>query len=111
MKTTLIINRNTMGAGDDVLGARILQTLLNKAGAALRELETIVFYNGGVHLLVDGSSCLQALTALHDAGVELVACGTCVDHFGLRERVRVGTIGGMEDILKAIEAAEKVVTL
>ncbi|HRX87657.1 MAG TPA: DsrE family protein [Phycisphaerae bacterium] len=111
MKTVVVINRTTMGTGDDVLGARILQTFLGKAGAALRTLDAILFYNSGVKVLSDGSPCLPALAALEQNGIELIACGTCVDHFELRDRIRVGVIAGMDDLLRSMDAAERVITL
>ena len=110
MKTVLAINSAGMGHGDSELGGRILQTLLNKA-SALRGLETIVFYNTGVKLLVEGSSYLPSLAALDRSGVDLIACGTCVDHFGLREAVKVGEVGSMDAILAALNEADKVITI
>ncbi len=111
MKTVLVINHAAMGHGDDELGTRILLALLNKAAGALDGLETVVFYNGGVKLLTDGSPVLQALAGLDAAGVDLIGCGTCIDHFDLRDRIRVGEIAGMDDILRAMNGAERVITI
>lgn len=111
MKTVLIVNAEGMGRGDDALGQRILKTLLGKARTAFPGLEAIAFYNGGVRLLAEGSELLQPLAVLEDAGVELIACGTCVDQFQLRERLRLGRVGSMDEILGELERAEKVITL
>lgn len=110
MKTVVIVNGEGMGRGDPDLGQRILKTFLGKAGA-LQGLDALVFYNAGVKALVEGSDLLQPLAALDGNGVDLIACGTCVDHFGLREQVRVGEVLGMDDILSRLSAAEKVITL
>ena len=110
MKTVLVINHAGMGHGDDALGLRILQTLLGKV-RAFRELEAIVLYNSGVKLLAAGSPAVQPLAAIETGGVEIVACGTCVDHFGLRESIKVGRIGSMDDILALMNGAAKAVTL
>jgi selenium metabolism protein YedF len=110
MKTVLVLNSDQMGHGDEQLGGRILQTMLNKA-SALRDLDAILFYNGGAKLAAEGSACLQALAALEQNGVDLIVCGTCVDHYGLRETIKVGHIGSMDDILAAMNAAGKVITL
>ena len=110
MTTAIIINHNGMGHGDDVLGLQILQTALNKA-AVFRQLEAIVFYNGGVKILFEGSECLPVLAALHDLGVELIACGTCVNHFASPEKVCIGTVGTMDDIVAVLARAKKVITL
>ena len=110
MKTVVVVNSEGMGHGDAVLGARILQTLLNKI-SALHELETLLFYNAGVKLLAEGSSMLPVLAVIEDNGVELIACGTCVDHFDLREKIRVGRVGSGDDVLAEMDRAEKVITL
>ena len=111
MKTVIVINQEGMGSGDPELGKKILKTFFTKAPAAFRELEAIVFYNGGVRCLVEGSEFLPALSTLSEHGVALIACGTCVDAFELRDRIRVGAVGSMDEILKELEAAAKVITL
>lgn len=110
MTTAIIVNRNGMGHGHDVLALDILKTLLSKA-SAFRKLEAIVFYNGGVKVLFEGSDFLPVLAALHDRGVDLIACGTCVDRFAHPDKVKVGTIGSMDDIVAVLEKADKVITL
>ncbi len=110
MKTLVVINSSTMGRGDDDLGRRILQTLLGKV-RSVGGLDAIVLYNSGVKLLAPGSPMLPQLGALEDAGVEVIACGTCVDHFEIRESIKAGTIGSMDSILSMMSAADKVITL
>jgi len=71
----------------------------------------ICFYTDGVKLTVEGSPALDELKTLQDQGVELVICSTCVDTFGLRDKVRVGVVGGMPDIITAITQADNAITL
>lgn len=111
MKTVVVVNQEGMGAGDPELGRKILGTFFTKAPGAFAALEAVLFYNSGVRCLAEGSPYLPALSTLEDQGVDLIACGTCVDAFELRERLRVGTIGSMDLILSEIERAEKVLTL
>ena len=110
MKTSIVVNGDGMGRGDEALGRKILGTFLAKS-PAIEGLDSILFYNAGVKLLADGSPVLQPLAALVDRGVDLIACATCVDHFELRERIRVGTIGSMDDIVRRMNASAKVITL
>lgn len=111
MRTVIVLRGGGMGAGDEALGERILLTFLHKAGSALPGLEAILLYNAGVKLICEGSAHLAALTLLEEQGVDVIACGTCVDHFGLRERVRTGTVGNMDQLLQELAHAEKVITL
>lgn len=110
MRTIVVLGRDGMGQGDDELGRKILATFLRKSGA-IREITAIVLFNSGVKLVAKGSPVLPELTQLHDGGVDLKPCATCVDAFGLRERIAVGTISTMDEIIAEMNRAEKVVTL
>jgi intracellular sulfur oxidation DsrE/DsrF family protein len=71
----------------------------------------IAFYGEGVKLTCDGSPVLNQLRALAEKGSRLIICQTCLDFFGLRDKVHVGVIGGMGDIVAAMYSAEKVVSV
>lgn len=71
----------------------------------------ILFYTDGVKLACEGSPALEQLKALEAKGVELLLCSTCLDYFGLREYVKVGVVGGMPDIIEAMQRATKVIGL
>jgi len=71
----------------------------------------MAFLTRGVHLVAEGSPALERLAAMERRGVRLIVCKTCVDHFGLADKIRVGVIGGMGDILAAQIVAKKVIAL
>jgi intracellular sulfur oxidation DsrE/DsrF family protein len=71
----------------------------------------ICFYTDGVKLTCEGSPVLAELAALEGRGVRLVICSTCLGYFGLTENVRVGVVGGMPDILAAMQTADSVITM
>jgi intracellular sulfur oxidation DsrE/DsrF family protein len=108
MKTVLVLNNDQMGQGDEVLGRKILATFLRKS-PVMKNLTAIVFYNRGVKLVVDGSPVLTELTQLHEAGVELRPCGTCLDYYQLKPAV--SRPSNMDEIIRELDQAEKVVTL
>jgi intracellular sulfur oxidation DsrE/DsrF family protein len=83
MTTAIIINNRTLGHGDAELGERLMGSFLRKLWGQAEKPKEIVFYNTGVLLLAEGSAVLDALTELERAGVDLIACGTCVAHFDL----------------------------
>ncbi len=108
MRTVVVLNQDQMGHGDRVLGQKILGTFLRKA-IVLEELDALVFFNSGVMLLTAASPVLAELTLLGERGVDLVPCGTCVQHFGAQ--LVVGKVSDMDTILKELAAAQKVITL
>lgn len=111
MKKALVVNSEYMGAGDNELGAKLIGSLLRKLWAAETRPEAILFYNSGVKLLAEGSSALDALNGLYEAGVDLIACGTCCTFFDITEKVKVGRIGDMQEISGIMMSADSVVTI
>ena len=110
MGTVILLNKSHMGHGDVELGRKILATFLRKS-IAITDLETIALYNEGVKLAATASPVATELTMLHERGVDILPCATCVDHFGLRDRLCVPKIGTMDEIVDAMKKADKVITL
>lgn len=109
--TVFLITHNGIGHADTALQQKLLHTWLRLILEARMFPAAICFYTEGVYLVTEGSPVLELLHQLEKEGVRLIICSTCLDYFGLREKVRVGTIGGMPDILEAQARAEKVITL
>ena len=107
--TVFTIQGETMGRGDDALGAKILGSFFRTLGTLDEKPDAIVFYNAAVKHLAAGSPHLEALSALHAAGVDLLACVTCLEHFALTEKLAVGTVSNMREILQRTMGAAKVV--
>ena len=111
-KNVFAFNSYGMGVTDDV---NLKITLAKKFLALIASADPlpaqICFYTDGVRLTVEGSPVLDELKVLAAKGVELVICSTCVDTFGLRDKVRVGVVGGMPDIITALVQADNAVTL
>ena len=71
----------------------------------------ICFYAEGVFLVVEGSPVLETLRSLEAKGVRLVICNTCLNFYELADKVQVGVVGGMTDMIEAQNLAAKVITL
>jgi intracellular sulfur oxidation DsrE/DsrF family protein len=109
--TIVLITREGMGSADIALQHKLLDTYL-KLLIENNSLPAIIcFYTDGVKLVVEGSPLLERLSELEQKGVRLIICSTCLNYFGLSEKVRVGIVGGMPDILEAQIKASKVITL
>jgi selenium metabolism protein YedF len=111
MKKAIIINSEIMGKGDDNLGRNLMGNFLRKLWASNDKPDIIAFYNSGVKLLGEGSTVLDALNGLHDQGVELVACGTCIDFYELDKKIKVGRRTDMVEIVSIMMEAGKVITI
>jgi len=71
----------------------------------------ILFYADGVKLTIEGSPCLRELETLSDSGVSLIICRTCLEYYGLTDKLAVGEIGNILRIIEAQAAATKVITV
>ena len=112
MKDTLVvIAREGMGSAEPALRMKLVGTWLTLLLQGESLPGAICFYTDGVKLAVEGSPVLEQLGKLEEKGVHLILCKTCLDFFGLSEKVRVGVVGGMGDILAAQTIATKVVNL
>ena len=107
----VVINSEQMGRGDDALGARLLGNYLRTLASLEAKPEALVFYNAAVKLLGPGTQHLEALRQLDEAGVELLACVTCLEHFQLAGKLAVGQVSNMREIVQRTIAASKVITL
>jgi selenium metabolism protein YedF len=109
--TVLLIASDSVGRGDDELGGILIRSFLH----TLNEVEplpgTIVFLNAGVKLTMEGSSVLEDLASLTEKGVQILACGTCLGHFGLKGKVAVGEVSNMYTIAETLLGAGKVVAV
>ena len=107
----IVITRDGMGSGDVALQHKLLGTYLRLLLENDSLPAAICFYTDGVKLVVEGSPLLERLSRVEQRGVRLIICSTCLNYLGLTEKVRVGTAGGMPDILAAQIEASKVITL
>jgi len=111
VRTVVVVHGETMGSGSEELGTVLMAAFLRKVAASHVAPERIIFYNAGVKLLAEGSPARDAIEHLASSGVDLVACGTCVEFFGLRDAMKAGRIGSMEGIVADLMRADKVVTV
>ncbi len=107
--SVVVIDSLYMGKGDVELG-RILMKGFIYTLSEMEELpKTILFYNEGVKLVVDGAESLQDLKTLEERGVEILSCGTCLNFYGLTESLGVGSITNMYTILERQMRATRVI--
>lgn len=107
--TIVVIASDRMGEGNDELGKVLMKGFIF-AVTQLEELpKTILFYNGGATLTTEGSESLADLKLLEEQGVEILACGTCLDYYGLKDKLCVGNVTNMYTIVETMNAADKII--
>lgn len=109
--TILLFTRNGLGNAPAELQQKLAVKFLQLTLQANTLPAKILFYTDGVKLACAGSPVIEELKAMKERGVELILCSTCLDYFSLRDKVQVGIVGGMPDIIEAMGEAEKVISL
>ena len=110
--TVLLVSSEAMGRGEHVeLGNILMRAFFHTLGEAEPLPGTIIFLNSGVRLVAEGSPVLDDLTALATKGVEVLACGTCLDYYGLSDRLRVGLVSNMYTIAELLLNSGRQITL
>ncbi len=96
----VVLSSDVMGSGDDELGATLMKAFVFALTQQDELPATIVAYNGGVKLTVEGSPVLDDLKKLAEAGVEIMSCGTCLNHYGISDKLAVGEVTNMYVIVE-----------
>lgn len=105
----VVLSNNCMGEGDEALGKVLMKGFIY----ALTELDQlpkkILLYNGGAKLAVEGSDALEDLKLLESKGVEILTCGTCLNFYGIQEKLAVGSVTNMYVIAESMMAAHQII--
>ncbi|MEB3072158.1 sulfurtransferase-like selenium metabolism protein YedF [Parvimonas sp. C2] len=109
--TVIAISKDFMGNGSEELGKLLIKGFVYTSSEYEKLPKTLVFFNSGVKLTCEGSPCTDDLQKLKDKGVEIISCGTCLDYFGLKEKLLVGEISNMYTIYETLFNAEKVINI
>lgn len=104
-----VVSADHMGEGNDELGQALIKGFLFAMTMQEELPSTILFYNGGAHLTCQGSDSLEDLKSLQERGVEILTCGTCLDFYGLKDQLAVGSVTNMYDIVERQMKADLVI--
>ena len=100
---------DVMGQGSDELGATLMKGFLFALGQLPQLPRTVLFYNGGAKLTVEGSASLEDIKSLEERGVEIMTCGTCLNYYGLTDKLAVGSVTNMYSIVEKLAGASRVI--
>ena len=105
----IVVSSNEMGQGEKALGQTLIKAFLFAVTKQDKLPSKMLFYNSGAYLTCEGSDSLEDLKTLEAEGVEIYTCGTCLNFYELTEKLAVGSITNMYDIVEMMEKAGKVI--
>ena len=105
----VVISSDRMGSGNDELGKVLIKGFIFAITQLDKLPKTMLFYNGGATLTAEGSDSLEDLKHLEEQGVEILTCGTCLNYYGLSEKLQVGSVTNMYAIVEKMSGADKII--
>jgi selenium metabolism protein YedF len=103
------LNSNLLGVGDEALGLILMRSFLKTLLDLNPKPNRLILINSGVRLASEGSEVLETLKNLSDQGVEILSCGTCLDFYGLKEKLKVGAVSNMFEIAQSLLDAVRLI--
>jgi selenium metabolism protein YedF len=108
-KVVVYVNSNLLGVGEEALGTILMRSFLKTLLDLKPTPSKLIFINSGVRLTTEGSEVLESLKAISERGIEILSCGTCLDFYGLKEKLKVGIISNMYDIAQSLLEADRLI--
>ena len=105
----VVLSGNVMGTGDPRLGTSLMKAFVFALTKQDQMPDTILCYNTGAYLTCEGADTLEDLKLLESEGVTILTCGTCLDFYGLKEKLAVGGVTNMYDIVERMETAAQII--
>lgn len=107
----VFITTDKLGEGDERLGSILMKAFLNTMHDSEPKPAMILFINNGVRLTIEDSEVLDSLEALIQDGVQIMSCGTCLTYYDILDKLKVGIVGNMYDIVNALLEAGKIIKI
>ena len=108
---SILVASNLFGNGDEKLGETLMKVYINTLAETDVLPENLMFLNSGVKLTCEGSDVLDSLSTLKNKGVNIISCGACLDFYNLKEKIKVGEIGNMYQIIEIMNTSNNTIKL
>lgn len=107
----LLITSDRLGDGPEELGYLLMKNFIFTLLETPQQPDRILFLNSGVLLATEGAETVEALKRLEERGIELLACGVCLDYFKKKEQLAVGQTTNMFSTAEHLLTASSVIKL
>jgi selenium metabolism protein yedF len=101
-RQTVLIKSCFLGVGDEALGNTLMKAFIFTLTQSKPLPKKVMFLNSGVKLTTENEETIKNLQVLENEGTEIVSCGTCLDFYNLKDKLKVGSVGNMYDIVDSL---------
>ena len=108
-RVVVYVSSDQMGIGDEELGRILMRAFLKTLKDVTPKPQKLILVNSGVRLTTEGSEVIESIKELEGLNVDVLSCGTCLDYFQLKDKLRVGLVSNMFDITSALVKADRVI--
>jgi len=105
----IVIATTEMGAGDTALTENLMQGFIHTVAEKENKPSHVIMYGTGVKLAIKGSEAIEDLRSLESAGVKVLSCGICLDYYEVANKLEVGGVTTMKEVVDILAASENVV--
>lgn len=106
---TVVLSADVMGSGDEKLGKSLMKAFVFALTKQDQLPQTILCYNKGAFLSCEGADTIEDFKILEAEGVNILTCGTCLDFYGIKEKLAVGTVTNMYEIVEKMEQSKTII--
>ena len=107
----VFISSNKMGNGNDELGEVLMKGFIYTLTESKPYPKSILLVNSGVKLSTENHDTVGNFKILEEAGVEILSCGTCLDYYGLKESLKVGSVTNMYTIVDIMKNSSQTISI
>jgi selenium metabolism protein YedF len=108
-RIVVCIDSDRLGIGDEALGSILMREFLEALLGLEKKPNRLLLINSGVRLSTEGSDSMETLAKLSEAGTEILSCGIYLDFYGLKDKLRVGSISNMYEITSSLLEANRLI--
>lgn len=105
----VVLYSDCMGTGDESLGKQLMKGFVFALTKQDQLPAKVIMYNRGAFLSSENEDTIQDLKTLEAQGVEILTCGTCLNHYGLADKLAVGSVTNMYEIAESMTTATLIV--
>ena len=107
----IFISSDKIGNGNDELGAILMKGFIYTLTESKPYPKSILLVNSGVKLTTENYDTVGNLKILEEAGVEILSCGTCLDYYGLKESLKLGSVTNMYTIVDIMKNSLQTISI
>ena len=107
----IFISSDKIGNGNDELGAVLMKGFIYTLTESKPYPKSILLVNSGVKLSTENYDTIENLKILEEAGVEILSCGTCLDYYGLKGSLKLGSVTNMYTIVDIMKNSLQTISI